>query len=470
MKIAILPILILCLAVSSAAYSQTTFDFHSPLGKTEQCVILPQMPGAGYSAKDIEKEKELCALDFYDGQTAMCPKTWSTSAATILQKPDAGLTVSRHEATRCGDRSIKTIAKFKQTMNQAKTSGTYSISSLLYYHFSRFFDTSVKVPVAVYRTIDKDVHLERVSSKGRGTGMNAAAWNVMRQVLPNPSAYVPTSDLFTPDRTQIYGVLLKDSGERYGTEFNGVRSSWGDGQNYDFQKTAPFNALRSELPLKDAIITGEDQARRDAKMNVDLGPGRVNGLQMVVWMKELAEITLLDFIFSQQDRVGNIDYKWAFYWVDQAGKGQSEGVDSKLPRRRMNQIAVPEAIKAFNPILMQRTFIGDNDAGGRVAYTNFTKRTKMLENIRHYNSELYAHLMELDADLKAQGPIYQFVVENFKLDAGGIKQIVNNTRLAADIMRSSCTAGLLQFDLRPNPYMQGKETLEAVDCTTGAVR
>ena len=73
------------------------------------------------------------------------------------------------------------LAKFKQTMNQPGTSGTFSPSSLLSYHFSRYFDATVDIPVAVYRSMDKDAHFVRVSHKAftRNMGkswMNKAGW------------------------------------------------------------------------------------------------------------------------------------------------------------------------------------------------------------------------------------------------------------------------------------------------------
>src|SRR6218665_1549524 len=134
MKKSILPVLAIFVPIVGFAHSGASFQYRSPLGKVEQCVVLPQIPGGDYSGKDEAKEKELCAIDFYDGKTAMCPKTWSTSAATIIQDLVGSLTVSQHESSRCGDRTIKTKAKFKQTMNQPKTSGTFSTASLLYYH------------------------------------------------------------------------------------------------------------------------------------------------------------------------------------------------------------------------------------------------------------------------------------------------------------------------------------------------
>jgi hypothetical protein len=48
--------------------------------------------------------------------------------------------------------------------------------------------------------------------------------------------------------------MLRSTGNRYNSEFNGTRASgWGEGQNYDFQATAPFLALRSQKPLAEAV-------------------------------------------------------------------------------------------------------------------------------------------------------------------------------------------------------------------------
>ena len=108
---------------------------------------------------------------------------------------------------------------------------------------------------------------------------------------------------------------LNSPGHRYGSEINGTRKSgWGKGQNRDFQETPAFLALRSSKPLSEAIVEGLEKGRKDRQINKDLGPD-VSDRQMAFWMQELTEIVLLDFIFSQQDRVGNIDFTPYWYWV-----------------------------------------------------------------------------------------------------------------------------------------------------------
>ena len=347
--------------------------------------LLDAMPGAHYSAEDKATEADFCSIDFYSGGYALCPKVFSTSPGTLIydisRGPFAG-DAAGFETDQCATSSpVKRGAlgeplSFKMTMNARQTSATFSTASLLYYHFSRYLDAAVHVPVSVYRSMDRAAHAARVTEPGvrlskgrRGGAMNHAGWTVMQRALREPSSYPAPDELFIPDRTQVYGVLLHPNGDRYSAEFNGTRESgWGVGQNEDFQRTAPFLALRSESPLEDAIDEGLARAAQNRKLRQAMQHG-VSPEQMVFWMQELTEITLLDFIFSQQDRIGNIDYLSYWYWVD----------DGEVRRMHASSGEVPSEIAPFHPIKLRRTQLNDNDAGGRVPYANFTKKTGMLE-------------------------------------------------------------------------------------------
>ncbi len=466
MSLSILLVAVLSLAEAQGARTQTHL---SPNGIQETCVALAQMPGAIYSEKDLEQENFFCSIHLYSPGVAQCPKFWSTSPGTIVVSTEGtGLTPEQYEASRCNKKDgHEKLAKFKSTMNASGTSATFSPSSLLYYHFSRYFNSDLKVPVSVYRTIDKDAHYDRVTSKAKGKGaMNIQAWKVLGAAEKNPSTYRPIDELFTPDRRQIFGIFLRDKGERYGAELNGTRAGgWGDGQNKSFQLTPGFLALRSESPLESAIAEGLASAVRDPKMKEALGSTPVSHQQMVFWMKELTEITLLDYIFSQQDRVGNIDYIWTWYYFEDGRlKSKEEKQKKDLPRNKMAQIQPPEKIAGLNPILIQRSTIGDNDAGGKVEYTNFTKRTQMLEKIRHYNPETYRRLLKLNQDLSTNGPISIWLKEAFTLTEKQLKQIQVNTEAATRILQETCKAGKLRFDLDPVANMFGRRAAENVNC------
>jgi len=448
-----------------------TTTFQGPSGASEYCVAIDAMPSARYSAEDKAAEAAFCRIDFYSGDYALCPKVFSTSPGTLVydisRGPFAG-DAAAFETAQCATSSpakrgaVGEPVSYKMTMNASDTSATFSTASLLYYHFSRYLDADVHVPVSVYRSMDKDIHLQRVTRPGvtlsaqrRGGAMNHAGWETLRAAEQNPGSYPATGELFTPDRRSVFGILIHPQGDRYGAEFNGTRrSGWGAGQNRDFQETAAFRALRADKPLTEAIQHGIHEASADRTLRKAMRNG-VSPEQMVFWMKELTEITLLDFIFSQQDRIGNIDYLTYWYWTD----------DGEVKRRPAAGSAVPDDIADFHPFRLKRTQLNDNDAGGRLPYANFTKKTRMLEKIRHYGPDTYRRLMRLDRDFADRGELYRYVRDTFGLSDRQFQQVLKNTRMAADILRNTCHAGKLRFDLDPHAFLKtGKVAEQQVDC------
>lgn len=82
-------------------------------------------------------------------------------------------------------------------------------------------------------------------------------------------------------------------------------------------------------------------------------------------MRDLAEIVLLDFLLSQQDRVGNIDFVTLWHWVEGA-----EIRTRKAAAHGSETAPVPDGA-----LRIKRTYLNDNDSGGRVEYANFAKLT-----------------------------------------------------------------------------------------------
>ncbi len=456
---------------AQAAAAGTTITYRSPHGLEERCVILGRMPGAVYSDADRAEEDAFCRIDFYAGGHALCPKVFSTSPGTLIYDISRGPFAHRpevFESKQCAKSgaikrgAIGEPVAYKTTMNDAQTSATFSTAALLYYHFSRYFDADVHVPVSVYRSMDKDAHLERITRHGftlsaqhKGRALNHAGWQIMQKALQHPASYRATDELFTADRQQIHGVLLHPQGDRYGPAVNGTRESgWGVGQNNDFQQTAPFLALRSDRPLGKAIDEGIHTAADNATLRQAMRNG-VSPEQMVYWMKEITEITLLDYIFSQQDRIGNIDYLSYWYWHEGSG----------IRRIPAGGTRVPDAIAGHHPIRLKRSQLNDNDAGGRVQYANFAKKTRMLEKIRHFDADTYQRLIRLADNFAAQGELYAYVRDSFGLSPPQLQQLVNNTAQAADILRTGCRAGKLRFDLDPEGFLAtGDTTAHKVDC------
>lgn len=458
-------------AVATDAVIGEAVTFQSPNGITEQCIRIAPMPGAVYSEKDQEAERAYCEIDLYAPTVAICPKTWSTSPGMMVydisEGPFAGDRAGfEREACPEGKEAkslAKTdLAKFKPTMNGKGTSGTYSPSPLLYYHFSRYFEADIEVPPAVWRSMDRQTHLSEVARPGlaiaghsHSSRMNFNGWKILVDADADPDAYKPVSDLYTSDRAQLYGVLLDSPGSRYSSEVNGTRESgWGKGQNLDFQETAPFLALRSQKPLAEAVVEGVAGAIKDPQIKRDMGSD-VAPEQIVFWMTDIANIVLLDFIFSQQDRIGNIDYKTAWYW--------NEG--GELKHKKSDAKGKEDTPPVEGAIRIKRTHLNDNDAGARIEYANFTKSTMMLEKLRHFPAATYRKLMALNSDFADQGELYAYVRDSFGLDERQVEQVVKNTALAAGILSDTCARGEMLFDLEPEQFfLTGIVPAQAVDC------
>ena len=447
-------------------------EFPGTEGVVEQCIRINPFPAAPYSKQDLDAEKAYCELDL--AQLALCPKIWSTSPGTILYKIDAaafGGEYGRFENQHCaegfhaGAAALSEPALYKFSVNARDTSATYAPSSWVYYHMSRYFQTGVQVPVAVYRSMDAKAHNERVTKpalkivSGRhGLGMLTAGWRLLDEIETGQVTGASANAVLTDDGRQVFGVLLNIAGDRYGPEINGTRESgWGAGQNNDFQQTAPFLALRSDKPVAEAARAAIRETRQNPKMAKAL-PADTPVEQVVFWMQDVLEISLLDYILGQQDRIGNIDYNWYWYWVEN-GSLRSSVAHGKEP---------PQAALAYKPVRLRRSAINDNDAGVRSGYADFAASTHMLGGLRHFNAGLYQRLGRLATDFKSEGTAFQWLTQSAGLSSKEAANIVRRTGEAFALLQADCQGGQLRLDLEPAQLLMapGSKTMTTeVSCT-----
>ena len=77
-------------ATASDRVTGTATTFKSPNGVEERCVRITPIPGGEYSRGDTKDEEAFCAIDLYSTSVALCPKTWSTSAGTMVYDISSG--------------------------------------------------------------------------------------------------------------------------------------------------------------------------------------------------------------------------------------------------------------------------------------------------------------------------------------------------------------------------------------------
>ena len=354
----------------------------APSGTVELATRPSTFPGHPeiYGKKDIEKEKELAGIDFYNGKTkegldiVLVPKTYSTSPGLnvhAIKLPPGVSRLSYAEAhtgkAHSGD--DKVIAKYKQSI---PTHFTYSPSILGYYHLSRFLDAGHVEP-AIVRTMDVSAHKPLADlGKAKATGSNnRQQWTELRALddaHSNPS-------LYTQDGKQLYGALQANpTGEESYPHLSDLGGAGAFAASSEFARVTNPNALK--LNYKDAS-------------------GKLNqaAVQQIVQIRDLSDMVLMDFIMSQADRFsGNMHSEKIYLWIEnEILKSESKKSDPAKAAEQLKQIP-PDAV------LVDRMIMKDNDAG--LISGNSAKTYHLLEKISHMDSKTYNGLLDLQKELQ----------------------------------------------------------------------
>lgn len=442
----------------------TALSLTAPAANTD-CRAVPLLPGTPALPAREQATGTFCTVNFASQNTAICPKTWSTSAAALVYDLQGTAWEKRRVAferevcprgTHAGDEASREIAVFKHSMNFRDTSGTYAPSILLYDHLSRWLSTTVQVPAAAEYRFDRDWYAQRVVAPGLALASRHASRKMLLAAWQHLDAALETADnndgreFLLQDKQAIWGAALLFTGRRYGPEINGTRESgWGSGQNYDFQHTAPFLALRNGKELPEAVAQGVHEARSDPAMAHAL-PADIDALQVAWWMLEVLDIVVLDYLLGQQDRIGNIDYQWRWVWLDAGELRSLPATDGPPP--------APTARR------LRTTWLNDNDAGVRSGYANYARSTGMLTGLRHFNPSLYRRIKTLAADMAARGPIFRAIASNYHLRTHEAEAIAKRAAEVDRVITEDCKAGNYRFDLLPTAILGDAPPAVEVNC------
>jgi hypothetical protein len=396
---------------------QETVKHTAPSGTVEIAIRSAAFPGHPeiYSQKDIEKEKELAEIDFYNGKTkegldiVLIPKTYSTSPGInvhVVALP-AGTTHLGYAQAHTGkghSGDDKIIAKYKQTI---PTHFTYSPSILGYYHLSRFLDTGHVEP-AIVRTMDVAAHKPLADlGKAKAIGSNNRnQWTELRALDDTHS----NSALYISDGKQLYGTLQANpTGEESYPHLSDLAGATAFAASSEFGKVTNPNALK--LDYKDA----------SGKLNQP-------AVQQIVQMKDLSDMVLMDFIMSQADRFsGNMHSQKIYVWLENGAlKTKAKKSDPTKAAEQLKEIP-PEAV------LVNRMIMKDNDAA--LVSGNSAKSYHLLEKISHMDPKTYNRLLDLQKELQ-KAEVAQWYQTELLFTSANFKTVKDNVDQAVSTLSS----------------------------------
>lgn len=440
----------------------TTFSFNSPRGITETCTI-PARLVMGHDQeqilKDQKEQQALCSLDLYKEQ--ICPKLYSTNPGILIEKAPSGMSKSEFEKSHCGpnDDFKKVIAKFKQSVTCS-----YTPSGLAAFEIGRILDIG-KIPQVVLRTMDVEEHKKirdqaiKLDVKKRMTKY----WDVFNSFYGPPKSPL----LFTNDGQQIYGHLAKNpKNENAYTEISGV----GDySTRYErFAKQPPFLKVSNSSPLLKQI--------NSEKM--------IDRISVALQAKEVSDMVLLDYLLAQDDRIGNIHYKFKWASIE---NGELKFYDSNSEIVIKNKVRVgnyknaytglvqvpAEELKSMNnsnAFLVRMILLKDNDCG-----VNTDKRSnKMrvydyLAKLRHMSAQTYQRFIAFANYVEANSnQVKSHFINDLKFTAadfsGDRKSFVQNLKTAKVTLINNCKSGFLQLDADAEAYLQSAPDFSHFNC------
>ena len=402
---------------------QETVNHVAPNGTVESAIRSLPFPGHPeiYSKKDVEKEKGLAEIDFYNGKTkegldiVLIPKTYSTSPginlhAVTLPAAMSHLSYAAGHTAKSHSSNDKIIAKYKQTI---PTHFTYSPSILGYYHLSRFLDTGHVEP-AIVRTMDVAAHKPLADlGKAKAIGSNnRKQWTELRALDDTHS----NPALYTEDGKQLCGALQANpTGEESYPHLSDL------GGAAAFAASAEFGKVTNSSPLK------LDYKDANGKLNQA-------AVQQIVQIKDLSDMVLMDFIMSQADRFsGNMHSQKIYLWIENGVlKRKAKKSDSAKAAEQLKEIP-PEAV------LINRMILKDNDAG--LISGNSAKSYHLLEKISHMDPKTYNRLLDLQTELQ-KPEVAQWYQTELLFKATDFNTMKNDVDQAVGILTARKDKGL----------------------------
>lgn len=488
----------------------------------EKCFITPRFPETTYL--DFKDEDKLCRFNLYNSQSThekaqtlyACPKVNNTSIGIEMYKVPAGMSALQFQKTVCSlskpaKEKLKEQAGYPNKDAKFKlNSPGVSVGSLLgYYHIANFLQ-SLEVPASVLRTVDLDTALDH-SLAGRYLAVQMKNryleeyWNnelsVLVQTKHGPLRTLPQTYTVAPhglnlipatfyrdssrlallqsglqywnqrqvtkEQNQVFGVLsVNPSNEGSYIEASGTKTA-----KYrvdQFRNSSVFYpGLKDPRPIEQ-VLASRDLRKVGQKMQ---------------GMQDTSAMLVIDFLFDQSDRIGNIHFYRHHFYQDSQGAIQdiSNKKYQELLAKDPNLLTEKEAqilsaVKA-NGAALKVMLLKDNDGGFDL---NIVKKYHLLANVnkdpstyatwkdqadlylqatmvvRHFNPQVYKGVVKLYHwmfnDPEIQSRLQQYFVGSLQFTEAEYRTFRNNLLSLYRALYKGCKSGTLHLDLDTKNY------------------
>src|SRR6266496_2421685 len=325
-----------------------------------------------FTSHDKNKIDELGGLDFYatsgPQSVGVVPKLHNTSAGIEIYRLPPTLSKDTFEKTEgpyrpgitkkfSNKRSGEKIAKFKMS--------PIAEPGLACFYVSRLLGHLVEVPPATYRTMDIQ-EFERVGEQARRTGHPSCteAWGVLRSMVKSGSPKV-----VLPDGKLVFGSLAQNPrGENSSPEDYWTRDAI---RGHSFYKV-----LSSKAPVANILNLNDAKCLQDLALAQDMTRG-----------------VILDSIFRQVDRLGNISIAELQHYVTNEGKVRWD-----------DKVSDKDKTEAVSPLLpLKRIMYKDNDDGMNWGMNSISV-TPILDETHHIDQTIYNRLQWLAGLMRDSEP------------------------------------------------------------------
>src|SRR5205809_6412233 len=359
-----------------------------------------------FTKHDNNEIDKLDSLDFFASSgpqsVGVVPKLHNTSAGIEIYELPPPLSKEKFEKTegpyRAGatkkysnKRSGKKFAKFKV--------GTMAESGLACFHISRLLGHLVEVPAATYRTMDIQ-EFQKVGDQARTTG--------------HPSCTQAWADLRALAKSANPKVVLSGGKLVYGSLAQNPR-----GENSSPEDYWTVGAIRGHSFYK--VLSSRESVASVLNLN------DAKALQDLALVQDMTRGVILDSIFRQVDRLGNISVAVLQHYV--TGEGHVKWDD---------KVSDKDKAEAVSPVLqLKRIMYKDNDDGMNWRRDSVSV-TPILNETHHIDQTIYNRLQWLAGLMQDSEPGTDAKIKDFSVNVDHMSG-ENYDKLKASLIKQAAS-------------------------------